>query len=105
MCSAGILTAFDQEGKIFSICFSTGAFLLGFPNFIVTANLFHASFPGYWISWKSAYDGKLAEDRAGAHISSSNKMTLYLHTYEFCDWYQLWNVYDEMKFKNQILIN
>ena len=44
MCSAGILTAFDQEGNIFSICCNTGAFLLDFPKFIVTTNLFHASF-------------------------------------------------------------
>jgi hypothetical protein len=43
-CSTGILTAFSQEGNIFSICFSTGEFLLGFMQVIITAVLHVAPF-------------------------------------------------------------
>lgn len=37
MCSAGILSAFDQEKNIFSIRCSTGMFLLDFLKVIITA--------------------------------------------------------------------
>jgi hypothetical protein len=38
--SAGVLNAFSQDGKYFSICCSTAEFLLEFLKAIVTANLF-----------------------------------------------------------------
>jgi hypothetical protein len=37
MCSAGTLSAFSQEGNIFSVCCSTGEFLLDFLKVILTA--------------------------------------------------------------------
>jgi hypothetical protein len=37
MCSAGTLSAFGQEGNIFSICCSTGEFLLDFVKVVITA--------------------------------------------------------------------
>ena len=44
LCSAGIPTAFGQEGKIFSICCSTGQFLLDILKVIITAILCLATF-------------------------------------------------------------
>jgi hypothetical protein len=38
------MTAFGQEGNIFSICCSTGEFLLDFLQVIITVNPFLASF-------------------------------------------------------------
>jgi hypothetical protein len=38
-CFAGTLSAFGQEGNIFSICYSTGEFLLHFMKVIQTTKL------------------------------------------------------------------
>jgi hypothetical protein len=38
------MSAFGQEGKIFSICCSTGEFLLDFLKAVIADNLFLASF-------------------------------------------------------------
>jgi hypothetical protein len=38
-CSANTPSAFDQEGKILSICCSTGEFLLDFLKVIITVKL------------------------------------------------------------------
>jgi hypothetical protein len=38
------MSAVGQKGKIFSICCSTGEFLLGFLKAVFAANLFLASF-------------------------------------------------------------
>jgi hypothetical protein len=43
-CSAGILSAFGQEAKLFSICSSTGKSLLVFLRDIITAILCVAMF-------------------------------------------------------------
>jgi hypothetical protein len=42
--SAGTLSAFGQEGNIFSICCSTGEFLLRFLKVYTTAMFFAATF-------------------------------------------------------------
>jgi hypothetical protein len=44
MCAADILTTLAHEGKILSICCTTGEFLLVFQMTIITANLFLVSF-------------------------------------------------------------
>jgi len=38
------MSAFGQEGKILSICYSTGEFLLDFLKAIIATNIFLASF-------------------------------------------------------------
>ena len=66
---AGILTAYGQEGNIFSICSITGQFKLHFLNVITTSLLF-TSFTNCYTSRDSTYDVTVAERRVGAYLSS-----------------------------------
>jgi hypothetical protein len=76
-CSAGTLSAFGQEGNIFSICCSTGEFLLGFLKVVLTTIAYRpAPFTDRYPSCDAALGARAAERAAAASPSSRKKSSL-----------------------------
>ena len=77
--SAGILSVFGKDGSIFSVCSSTGEFLIDFQKIIITANLCLAPLTDCIACCDAAYDAELADRRPGAYRSTKISF-LYLFT-------------------------
>lgn len=78
--SAGTLNLFGKDGSVFSICSSTGEFLIDTLKIIVTANLCPAPLTDCIACCNAAYDAELADRRPGAYRSTKNISFLYLFT-------------------------
>jgi hypothetical protein len=79
-CSTGILSAFGQEGNIFSICCSTGEFWLCFLMVIITMNLLLASFTDCR-TFRDLANGVTLADRRAAAYRASRKNWPYITEY------------------------
>jgi hypothetical protein len=78
-CSAETLSAFGQEGNIFSICCNTGLFLLNYIKVILTAIAYRiAPFTDSYPSRDAGFGARAAEGSAVACRTVRKKTSLYM---------------------------